>query len=84
MVDYETVTRIGSTIPNMLSVDADSGDATFLEARAGRAKFPNVRGVILEKVIEYLCWNAQNSEASEAERIGDFDKRIPPEMAMEL
>ncbi|KDN44265.1 POZ domain-containing protein [Tilletiaria anomala UBC 951] len=79
IVDYNCVTRIGSTIPNML--DMSSG---FAEAQAGKAKFLDVRGVILEKVIEYLCWNMQNSNLGENERMSDFERRIPPEMVLEL
>lgn len=84
MVEAETVTRIGSTIPNMLAVSDTGG---FAEGQAGRAVFPQVRGVILEKALEYLHWHRQHSTpGNNASRFAptDFERRIPPEMVLEL
>ena len=46
-------------------------------------KFPNIRGIILEKVVEYLCWNARYFNAKDID-IPDFQHRIKPEIAVEL
>ena len=35
-------------------------------------------------MIEYLCWNMQNSNLGENDKMSDFEKRIPPEMVLEL
>jgi hypothetical protein len=55
----------------------------FAEAQSNTVKFPNIRGVILEKVVEYLCWNARYFDAKDVD-IPDFQHRIKPEIAVEL
>lgn len=39
---------------------------------------------VLEKVVEYLEWAHKHSGAAEGVRIPDFQKNIPPELALEL
>lgn len=39
---------------------------------------------VLEKVVEYLEWAHKFSGASEGTRVPDFEKQIPPELALEL
>lgn len=39
---------------------------------------------VLEKVVEYLEWAHKYSGASEGTRVPDFEKQIPPELALEL
>lgn len=55
----------------------------FAEAQTSIVKFPNIRGIILEKVVEYLCWNARYFNAKDID-IPDFQHRIKPEIAVEL
>ncbi|PWN31759.1 POZ domain-containing protein, partial [Meira miltonrushii] len=55
----------------------------FAEAQTSIVKFPNIRGIILEKVVEYLCWNARYFDAKDVD-IPDFQHRIKPEIAVEL
>lgn len=45
---------------------------------------PPYRAAVLEKVVEYLEWNNKYKDASEGTRIPDFQKNIPPELALEL
>ena len=40
-------------------------------------------GEILEKVVEYLQWHSQNAEREEFD-IKAFERKIPPELALEL
>ena len=40
-------------------------------------------GQVLEKVVEYLQWHARNQDRSEFS-IKDFERKIPPEPALEL
>lgn len=58
-------------------------ESGFAEAQSKIVKFPDIRGIILEKVIEYLCWNAKYFNAKD-EDIPDFKHRIRPEIAVEL
>lgn len=43
-----------------------------------------IRSAVLEKVVEYLEWVHKYMDASEGTRIPDFEKTIPPELALEL
>ncbi|MCJ1327083.1 hypothetical protein MMC10_003749 [Thelotrema lepadinum] len=56
----------------------DPGSA-FAESLTGRCKFENINGVVLEKVAEYLCYNAKNKSVT-----GVADMEIPPELCLEL
>ncbi|CAO1620515.1 unnamed protein product [Sympodiomycopsis kandeliae] len=43
-----------------------------------------IRAPVLEKVVAYLQWAHKYSDAAEGARIPDFQKNIPPELALEL
>lgn len=61
----------------------------FSEAESGtcylqiRCVYTLTSGQILEKVVEYLYWHMQNAEREEFD-IKAFERRIPPELALEL
>jgi hypothetical protein len=55
----------------------------FAEARSNRIVLPNMRGIVLEKVVEYLCWYGKYQHAKDVD-IPKFEPRILPEIALEL
>lgn len=55
----------------------------FAEARSNRIVLPNMRGIVLEKVVEYLCWYGKYQHAKDID-IPKFEPRIMPEIALEL
>lgn len=55
----------------------------FAEAQSNVVRLPNIRGAILEKVVEYLCWSAKYAHAKDGD-IPGFEHRIPPEIALEV
>lgn len=55
----------------------------FAESRSNRITLPNMRGIVLEKVIEYLCWYGKYQNAKDVD-IPKFEPRIMPEIALEL
>lgn len=55
----------------------------FAEARSNRIVLPNMRGIVLEKVVEYLCWYGKYQHAKDVD-IPKFEPRIMPEIALEL
>jgi hypothetical protein len=63
-------------------VDTPFADG-FAEARDNTVHLSNIRGVILEKVVEYLCHTAKYSKSKDTD-IPNFEHRIPPELALEL
>ncbi|WFD46553.1 elongin C [Malassezia furfur] len=70
--------ELSGTIKTMLSMDAGG----FSEAESGVCRL-QIRGQVLEKVVEYLQWHARNIHRSEFS-IKDFERKIPPELALEL
>ncbi|CAO1619718.1 unnamed protein product [Parajaminaea phylloscopi] len=58
-------------------------DGGFEESETGTVHL-QIRSAVLEKVVEYLEWVHKYSDASEGTRIPDFEKTIPPELALEL
>lgn len=56
--------------------------AGFSEAESGECRL-QIRGQVLEKVVEYLQWHARNTDRTEF-NIKDFERKIPPELALEL
>lgn len=42
------------------------------------------RGVVLEKVAEYLLFKQRYENTTNKDAIPDFQERIPPEIALEL
>lgn len=59
-------------------------DGGFAEAKSNTVHLSNIRGVVLEKVVEYLDWNAKYSDAPKDVDIPPFEPRIPPDLALEL
>lgn len=55
----------------------------FAEARSNRVTLSDMRGIVLEKVVEYLCWRGKYQDAKDID-IPKFDTRIMPEIALEL
>ncbi|EGN94332.1 hypothetical protein SERLA73DRAFT_62566, partial [Serpula lacrymans var. lacrymans S7.3] len=68
------------TLKNMLSVDSD-----FREALANTCPI-NERGVIIEKVCEYMAFKAYHEGMGPKEEVSvnEFTERVPPEVALEL
>ncbi|PWN22034.1 POZ domain-containing protein [Microstroma glucosiphilum] len=56
---------------------------TFVESETNTVNL-QIRSPVLEKVVEYLEWAHKFSGASEGTRVPDFEKQIPPELALEL
>lgn len=54
-------------------------ESQFAESR-GEVRFPEIPGIVLEKVIQYLFYKIRYANSSQ--RIPNFD--IPPELALEL
>ncbi|AXA49446.1 transcription elongation factor B, polypeptide 1 [Malassezia restricta] len=69
---------LSGTIRTMLSTD----DGGFSEAESGICTL-QIRGQVLEKVVEYLQWHARYSHQSQYP-IKEFESKIPPELALEL
>lgn len=65
--------------------DDDMGLASgFAEAQSNTVHLNNIRSAVLEKVVEYLQWNAKYSDAPKDADIPPFEPRIPPDLALEL
>ena len=79
ILDYRCAISSG-TIKTMLSTGEGGG---FAEAQSNTVSL-QIRGEVLEKVIEYLMWKTKYSDASSTVDIPDFQNRIPPEIALEL
>ncbi|KAI1337596.1 Skp1 family protein [Xylariaceae sp. FL0016] len=65
-------TYISPTIKSMLK-------GQFQEARTGRCSFPEISGMVLEKVVEYFHYWYKNRDQEEVP-----DMEIPVEMCLEL
>lgn len=79
------VNPFASTDDDSSSAKQDSGLASgFVEAQSNRVYLPNIRGPVLEKVVEYLEWNAKYSDAPKDIDIPNFGSRISPDIALEL
>lgn len=78
LVDNTTV-MASPTIKTMLSMGEGGG---FAEAESNTARL-QIRGEVLEKVIEYLHFKTKYSGATNVD-VPDFRNRIPPEIALEL
>lgn len=64
--------------------EKDQGlEGGFAESKSNRINLPNMRGIVLEKVVEYLCWYGKYLNAKDID-IPSFEKRIMPEIALEL
>ncbi|UZJ54983.1 hypothetical protein CBS101457_004303 [Exobasidium rhododendri] len=61
----------------------DGLEGGFAEAKSNRINLPNMRGIVLEKVVEYLCWYGKYLNAKDID-IPKFEPRIMPEIALEL
>jgi hypothetical protein len=73
---------------NAADEDQDGGkmnglESGFAEAKSNRINLPNMRGIVLEKVVEYLCWYGKYLNAKDVD-IPKFEPRIMPEIALEL
>ncbi|KAN0061608.1 elongin C [Thecaphora frezii] len=55
----------------------------FAEAESHTAHL-QIRGEVLEKIVEYLHWKTKYSAAENDLEVPDFQNRIPPEIALEL
>ncbi|KAK9390742.1 BTB/POZ protein [Lipomyces mesembrius] len=66
---------VSGTLRGMLSQSSN-----FVEAKQNRVVLPNISGVLLEKVCEYLYYNLKHQ--NNPGNIPEFD--VPPEMALEL
>ncbi|CDU24527.1 related to ELC1-Elongin C transcription elongation factor [Sporisorium scitamineum] len=78
LVDNTTV-MASPTIKTMLSTGEGGG---FAEAESNTARL-QIRGEVLEKVIEYLHFKTKYGAAADMD-VPDFKNRIPPEIALEL
>lgn len=78
LVDNTTV-MASPTIKTMLSMGEGGG---FAEAESNTARL-QIRGEVLEKVIEYLHFKTKYGAAADMD-VPDFKNRIPPEIALEL
>ncbi|TKY85142.1 hypothetical protein EX895_006222 [Sporisorium graminicola] len=74
-----TVVMISPTLKLMLSTGEGGG---FAEGESNTARL-QIRGEVLEKVIEYLHFNAKYAAAANTE-VPDFKNRIPPAISIEL
>ncbi|TDL20355.1 POZ domain-containing protein [Rickenella mellea] len=66
------------TLKNMLS-----SDSNFAEALSGTCPLQE-RAVVLEKVLEYLAYKNTYEENGSKDDLEHFEKRVPPEIALEL
>lgn len=64
---------VSSTLRAMIDVPY------FKESEKGRIQLPDIDGIVLDKVCEYLCYNYKNQN-----QVDPPDFEIPPEMALEL
>ncbi|KOS14507.1 transcriptional elongation regulator elc1 elongin c [Malassezia pachydermatis] len=78
IVDMEWA-MLSGTIKSMLSME----EGSFSEAESGVCKLQIRSGQVLEKVVEYLQWHARNKNRTEF-NIKEFERKIPPELALEL
>lgn len=69
-------TQFASSIALVLTNSHVGG---FVESTSNRVKLPNISGVLLEKVCEYLYFNVKYKD-----KTGVPQFEIPPEMALEL
>ncbi|KAJ2720969.1 elongin C [Coemansia sp. Benny D115] len=80
------VAEQSATIRNMLDMSRSTSQhaAAFTEALTNEIKFPEIRGQVLEKVIQYLTYKRRYSAENEgaAEHIPEFGFDI--EMSLEL
>lgn len=68
--------QVSGTLNNMLS-------SSFSEGINGEIKLPEIDGVVLAKVVEYLYYNLNNRDVSNSTgEISEFN--IPTEMALEV
>lgn len=69
-------------------INGDNGAAPFsggfAEAETLTANLNQIRGVVLEKVVEYLVWKQKYNDSTADTDIPHFQNRIPPEIALEL
>ncbi|WFD30271.1 elongin C [Malassezia sp. CBS 17886] len=77
VIDRRWAMRSG-TIQSMLSME----EGGFSEAESGVCHL-HIRGQVLEKVVEYLQWHARHADSTEYD-VKAFERRIPPELALEL
>ncbi|EOR03676.1 Elongin-C [Wallemia ichthyophaga EXF-994] len=58
-------------------------DSAFSESMSNTCNL-DIRGVVLEKVCEYLLFKQRYESVDNKETVPDFQERIPPEIALEL
>ena len=73
IVEREIAISGSETIKAML-------DGGFREAEEGLVRFPDIQGMILEKVVKYLLYKFKHSKSTG--KLPEFD--IEPEIALEL
>lgn len=73
IVEREIAISGSETIKAML-------EGGFREAEEGLVRFPDIQGVILEKVVKYLLYKFKHSKSTG--KLPEFD--IEPEIALEL
>ncbi|KAK9454328.1 BTB/POZ protein [Dipodascopsis uninucleata] len=71
----KSAAAVSGTLRGMLNQTSN-----FVEAKQNRVILPNISGVLLEKVCEYLYYNLKHQ--NNPGLIPEFD--VPPEMALEL
>ncbi|SPO41866.1 related to ELC1 - Elongin C transcription elongation factor [Pseudozyma flocculosa] len=79
VVEYKCAIASG-TIKTMLSMGEGGG---FAEAESHTARL-QIRGEVLEKIVEYLQWKTKYSTVDNDLDVPNFQNRIPPEIALEL
>ncbi|KAI1792196.1 POZ domain-containing protein, partial [Ganoderma leucocontextum] len=72
------VAMCSGTLKNMLN-----DDASFSEAISNTCTI-NERGIIVEKLSEYLIYKSTYENARKNEEIPDFQERVTPEISLEL
>ncbi|KAH8096868.1 POZ domain-containing protein [Cristinia sonorae] len=72
------VAVVSGTLKNMLSTESN-----FAEAASNTCPMSE-RGVIVEKICEYLTYKALYEKAPPKEEIPDFLERLAPEISLEL
>ncbi|KAK0479964.1 BTB/POZ protein [Armillaria luteobubalina] len=75
------VANISGTIKN--SLDTESG---FSEAESKTYVAREYRGLIVQKLLEYMCFKAHYEKVGPKEEVpvNEFLERIPPEIVLEL
>ncbi|EEB93311.1 hypothetical protein MPER_08053 [Moniliophthora perniciosa FA553] len=73
------VAQMSGTIAN--SLDTDSG---YSESETKTYHASNDRGIIVQKLLEYMCFKAHYTNSKEQVPVNELMDRIPPEIVLEL